>query len=109
MNSNVKPAKPQSTTNDAVPNAISKIPEFASKEEEAEFWDAHDFTEFTDETEPVEIIFGGSIRGPIDQIVAFRLEPDERHELKRMADEAGESVSEFAHKLVSQQLRQKTA
>jgi hypothetical protein len=82
MNSNAKPANPQLAMNDAAPSLVSKIPEFASKEEEAEFWDAHDFTEFADETEPVEITFGGSIRGPIDQIVAFRVEPDEKQELK---------------------------
>jgi hypothetical protein len=33
----------------------SRIPHFASLEEEAEFWDTHDTTEFEDEFEPVEI------------------------------------------------------
>lgn len=30
-----------------------KIPKFRSEEEEAEFWDTHDTTEFWDETEEV--------------------------------------------------------
>lgn len=33
----------------------SKIPEFSSIEEEAEFWDTHDFTDFMDELKPVEM------------------------------------------------------
>ena len=33
----------------------SHIPEFASREEEAEFWDIHDFTDYLDELEPVKI------------------------------------------------------
>jgi hypothetical protein len=89
--------------------ASSRIPEFASREEEADFWDTHDFTDFLDDTEPVKIIYGGSIYGPIDQIIAFRLAPDEEQELKRMADEAGESVSSLALRLVSEQIRKKTA
>jgi hypothetical protein len=31
-----------------------KIPEFKSIQEEAEFWDAHDMTEFLDEFEEVD-------------------------------------------------------
>lgn len=40
--------------------ATSRIPAFSSIEEEAEFWDTHDSTEFEDEFEPVtdvKIIF----------------------------------------------------
>ncbi len=35
----------------------SKIPEFETLEEAAEFWDTHDSTEFEDEFEEVEIKF----------------------------------------------------
>ena len=31
----------------------SRIPEFRSREEEAAFWDTHDFTEFEDELEEI--------------------------------------------------------
>jgi predicted glycoside hydrolase/deacetylase ChbG (UPF0249 family) len=30
-----------------------RIPDFSSREEEAEFWDTHDFSEFWDELQPV--------------------------------------------------------
>lgn len=35
--------------------ARSCIPEFATREEETAFWDAHDFTDFLDETRPVTL------------------------------------------------------
>lgn len=35
----------------------SKIPEFKSYEEEAEFWDTHDTTDFLDEFRPVNVVF----------------------------------------------------
>ena len=38
-----------------VPKSPSRIPVFTSIEEEAEFWDTHDSTEFEDEWEPVEV------------------------------------------------------
>lgn len=98
----------QNPETDRSENRSGRIPDFASREEEAEFWDTHDFTDFLHETEPVEIVYGGSLFGPLQQIVAFRLEPDEERELRRLADETGESVSSLAHKLVSEQIRKKT-
>jgi hypothetical protein len=35
----------------------SRIPEFKSYTEEAEFWNTHDITEFEDETHPVDVYF----------------------------------------------------
>ena len=35
----------------------NKIPEFKSYEEEAEFWDIHDTTDFLDEFRPVNVIY----------------------------------------------------
>jgi hypothetical protein len=39
-----------------------RIPAFNSIEEEAEFWDTHDFTDFRDLTEPVELTVGPELR-----------------------------------------------
>ncbi len=39
----------------------SKIPTFTSVQEEAAFWDTHDFTDFTDELKPVNIHFSKSL------------------------------------------------
>ncbi len=37
--------------------ADSKIPILKTIEEEAEFWDSHDTTEFEDEFEPIDVVF----------------------------------------------------
>ena len=37
------------------PPAKDPIPEFATREEEAEFWDTHDFTDYWDELEPANV------------------------------------------------------
>jgi len=34
---------------------MSKLPKFATDQEEADFWDTHDSTQFLDDTEPVEV------------------------------------------------------
>jgi hypothetical protein len=43
------------------PSVKSNIPRFESYEEEAEFWDTHDTTEFEDEFEPIEATFAQSL------------------------------------------------
>jgi len=43
------------------PSVKSKIPGFETYEEEAEFWDTHDTTEFEDEFEPAEATFAQSL------------------------------------------------
>ncbi|MEA2530146.1 MAG: CopG antitoxin of type toxin-antitoxin system [Thermomicrobiales bacterium] len=57
----------------------SRIPHFSSIEEEAEFWDTHDSTEFEAEFEPVELDvanpllhgFSVAFEGPVfDRILA---------------------------------------
>lgn len=35
--------------------ATSRIPNFTSREEEAQFWDTHDFTDYADEFHPVRV------------------------------------------------------
>jgi len=43
------------------PSVKSRIPRFETYEEEAEFWDTHDTTEFEEEFEPVEATFAQSL------------------------------------------------
>ncbi len=64
----------------------SKIPEFESIQEEAEFWDTHDTTEFLDEFEEAkDVVF---VR-PEKQVVSIRLERDFVNRLKAYAQEIG--------------------
>jgi hypothetical protein len=39
----------------------SRVPDFQSREEEAAFWDTHDFTEFLDETRIVKLRVGKNL------------------------------------------------
>ena len=39
----------------------SRIPDFASREEEAAFWDTHDFTDYLDELHPVKVTFAAHL------------------------------------------------
>jgi hypothetical protein len=48
----------------------SKIPEFKSLDEEAEFWETHDTTEFEDEFEEVR----AKVARPLSHILAVRLD-----------------------------------
>jgi CopG antitoxin of type II toxin-antitoxin system len=44
------------------------IPEFASREEEARFWDTHDLADYWDEFKPVEMRFANNVAkdpGPV--------------------------------------------
>jgi predicted DNA binding CopG/RHH family protein len=66
---------------------MTKIPEFASEQEEAEFWETHDSTEFLEETEPVEMTFVDA-RPPKKQI-SLRLDEKTIEQLKSIAAQKG--------------------
>jgi len=59
-----------------------RIPEFKNIEEEAEFWDTHDITDFLDDMELEDIKF---IRKKPLTTISFRIEEDKAKELKRLA------------------------
>lgn len=61
--------------------AHGSIPAFNSYEEEAAFWDTHDFTEFQQETELVTV---RSTRGLLTN-VQVRFDPETDHELEALA------------------------
>ncbi len=61
------------------------IPEFANREEEAEFWDTHDIADYWDELKPVKVKFSESIDHAV--IVSFDL--DTFNELLEIARERG--------------------
>jgi len=51
--------------------AKRRIPEFKSIEEEAEFWDTHDTTEFEEEFKPVTVRFAKNL----SEGLTIRLDP----------------------------------
>ena len=64
---------------------LSRIPKFASREEEAEFWDTHDITDFWDELKPVKVRFSDRIDHGV--VVVFKSETFDK--LFEMANERG--------------------
>jgi hypothetical protein len=87
------------------PPKPSKIPEFSSIEEESEFWDTHDITEFLDETVPVRI----QTRDPLERVLAVRLDAGEQDALTRLAKAQGISPSALVHLWIKEQISKKSA
>jgi hypothetical protein len=91
----------------------SRIPDFRSREEEAEFWDTHDFTDYWDETRPVEITVSQALRDRVEararkdlvDRLTVRLDRADREELTRRADEQGVGPSTLVRMWVRERLR----
>src|SRR5215213_9280230 len=79
----------------------SRIPDFQSREEEAEFWDTHDFTEFLDETRPVKLRVGKQL----SEGLTVRLDRQDRDELERRASEQGIGPSTLVRMWIKERLR----
>jgi hypothetical protein len=65
--------------------ARGRIPAFQSIEEEAAFWDTHDFTEFAEESTPVQLIVGQELA----ERLTLRLDQADRQKLARHARAKG--------------------
>ncbi|MFN8590366.1 MAG: CopG family antitoxin [Thermomicrobiales bacterium] len=81
-----------------------RIPAFANVEEEAAFWDTHDFTDFLDESVPVEITVGDHLADRL----TVRLDQADRRELARRARSLGIGPSTLARMWLKERLRQET-
>jgi hypothetical protein len=84
--------------------ATSRIPDFQSREEEAAFWDTHDFTEFLDETRPVKL----RVAKNLSEGLTVRLDRRDREELERRATEQGIGPSTLVRMWIKDRLRQST-
>jgi hypothetical protein len=79
-----------------------RIPEFATREEEAEWWDTHSITDYLDELEPAQVRFAKNLSGPI----SVRLDLQDRNELTRRAKELGVGPSTLVRMWVRERLRE---
>jgi predicted DNA binding CopG/RHH family protein len=66
---------------------MAKIPAFANEQEEAEFWDTHDSTDFFEDTKEVEVSFSGP--RPRKTLISIRLDQQTIDRLKALASEQG--------------------
>ena len=62
---------------------IDKIPQFKTEQEEADFWDSHDSTDFLDETKAINVTFVDA--RPSMKQISLRLDPSIIDKLKSLA------------------------
>jgi glutathione S-transferase len=63
----------------------SRIPHFRSREEEAEWWDSHDITEYLDELKPAKARFARNL----SQGITIRFDPETLARLRDQAKKKG--------------------
>ena len=85
---------------------MAKIPQFASIEEESDFWDTHDSTDYLDDTEPVEVVFVD--KRPKTQI-SLRLDPTIIEHLKQIATTKGMGYQTLLRMWVMERLKTELA
>jgi hypothetical protein len=82
-----------------------RIPEFASIEEEAAFWDTHSTTDYEAECTPVRVRFGKHLSSG----VTICLDPDTLKQLRTMAQEKGIGPTTLMRMWVLERLRNTVA
>ncbi len=80
----------------------SQIPDFASIEEEAEFWDTHDLREFEDEFEPVKFEIAKPLRSA--WMLSIRLDKETFDALREIAKPKGLGASTLARMWILEEL-----
>ena len=85
--------------------AHGRIPAFTNVEEEAAFWDTHDFTDFAGESTPVQITVGQELA----ERLTLRLDQADRQALVRRAKAMGVGPSTLARIWLKERLRQEAA
>lgn len=83
---------------------ISKIPNFKSIQEEVEFWDTHDFTDFLDELTPVTAKV--TLGQPKEETLTVRLQAKLKTQLTHIAQEMGVNTSTLARMWLIEKMRQ---
>lgn len=81
----------------------SRIPEFKSLEEEANFWDTHAVTDFEDETENVKIVW--AVKKARDETLVVRLQKSLKDQLSKTARNKGLNVSTLARMWLIEKLQ----
>jgi predicted DNA binding CopG/RHH family protein len=85
---------------------MAKLPQFVSEQDEAEFWDTHDSTDFLDETEAVDSTFVDA--RPAKKQISLRLDPAVIEQIKKVAHTKGVGYQTLIRMWVMEQV-QKTA
>ena len=88
-----------------VQDKASRIPDFANREEEAEWRDTHGIVDYFDEMEPTKVRFAKNLSGPI----AVRLNESDRVQLAQIAGDQGVGTPTLTRMRVRERLKQKVS
>jgi hypothetical protein len=80
----------------------SRIPEFASYEEEAAWWDTHDITDYLDEFKPVKV----RVAKNLTHILQIPFDSKDMRALSARAEEKGTDIITLARQWVLERLRE---
>jgi len=80
----------------------SRIPEFASRKEEAEFWDTHSTADFEEEFRPVKVRFAKHL----SEGITIRLDPETMTTLRAQAQGKGIGPTTLIRMWVLERLRE---
>lgn len=98
--------KPEPTVDFEYPSDVrGRIPSFSSNEEEAEFRDTHDSTDFLDSLISVEVTVGPEF----PRSVTLQLSPDELDSLNQLAKREGTQPATLAKRWVVQRISHEKA
>jgi predicted DNA binding CopG/RHH family protein len=78
----------------------NKIPTFKSIEEEAEFWDTHDTTDFEEEFRPIRVRFKNLSEG-----ITIRFDPQTLEDLREQANDKGIGATTLARMWILERLK----
>ena len=83
----------------------SKLPDFnlMTWEEEAQWWDTHDITDYLDELEPANVKF--DLKKPKEETVVLRLHKGVKHSLVQLARTKGLNISSLLRMWVMEKLQ----
>jgi hypothetical protein len=81
----------------------SRIPEFTSREEEAEFWDTHDIADYQGELKTVRARFARHL----SEEITIRLDPGTLADLRSRAKEKGVGPTTLVRMWILERLREK--
>lgn len=79
---------------------MKKIPRFKSEKEEADFWSAHDSTDYLSETKEVKVKFAR----PKKRLISLRLDDNTIRKLKKIANSKGIGYLELVRMWVLENL-----
>lgn len=89
----------------AIPRESGHIPDFATREEAAEWWDTHDITDYLDELRPVKIRFAKRL----SEGLTVRLDLETLEELRNRARQMGIGPTTLARVWILERMREPLA